>query len=74
MEEKLIQEMSPHEDQVVIEPPIQIPQNMDVDQVVTEHPMQENVDEEIGLRRRSRIKKLAISSDYIVYLHELEYD
>lgn len=58
--------MPPHEDKVVIEPPIKIPQNMDEERVVTEHPMQENVDGEIRLRRPMRIKTLSISSDYVV--------
>ena len=47
---------------------------MDEDQVVTEHPMQENVDEDIGLRRSIRIKKPAISFDYVEYLQESDYD
>ena len=35
-------------------------------------PQQENVD--ITLRRSNRTKKLAISSDYIVYLQEFDID
>lgn len=72
MGKHLIQEMSPHEGQIVTKPLIQIRQNIDEDQVVAEHPMQENIGEEIGLRRSSRIKKPSVSSNYIVYLQELE--
>ena len=43
-----------------------------VEQPVEQRDPQENVDS--ILRRSTRVRKLAIPSDYIVYLQELDYD
>ena len=40
--------------------------------LVIQHPQQENVD--ITLRRSTRERKLAISSDYVVHLQEYDID